>query len=95
MLYLFNLNKYIFVIEPSANVDVSYLKSKGCEFLDSLEQLYKVSADAQDLSIEEVEGCEFSVLFSKLHNEIVCVDQRGCGLEITEKLEDFISNFQY
>lgn len=95
MLYLCNGNGYIFVIDPSAPVDVNYLKENGCEFFETLEKLYEKSANIQELTIEEVEGCEFTVLFSELRNEICCVDQRNCGVKIKGRLEDFISTFHY
>ncbi len=93
MLYLINGNHYIFIIDPSAPVDVDYLKANGCEFFETTEMLYEKSADVQNLTIEEVEGSEFTVLFSNLRNEICCIDQRNCGMEVEGRLEDFIANF--
>lgn len=95
MLFLCNSKNYIFIIEPSAHVDLNYLKAKGCEFFETIEQLYQKSADVQNLTVEEVEGCEFTVLFSKLRNEIACIDQRNCGMKIEGRLEDFIADFHY
>lgn len=95
MLYLLNANNYMFFIDPSAPVDVDYLEANGCELFETNEMLYKKAADVQDLTIEEVEGCELTVLFSKLRNDFCCIDQRNCGMNIEGRLEDFITRFSY
>jgi len=94
MLYLINAQNYIFVIDVSAVVDTEKLKNGGCEFHPDLKSLYEKSAQLHNLTVEEIEGCEYTITHSELLGDVACLDQRNNGIAISKKeIETFITGF--
>lgn len=94
MLFIINGKKYIFVVESCVSINIEELKAKGCTFVDSLAELYTVSAEAQELTVEEVEGCEFTITKAVSSDQIIMLDQRLYHAEIEDDINDFIANYE-
>ncbi|AHY25382.1 hypothetical protein PS2_136 [Serratia phage PS2] len=57
-----NKHGYIFVIQT--NMDIAKLVERGCSIFPTIEDLYKAKCDKLDAEMDEVEGCEFTILNS-------------------------------